>query len=326
MGMTSSPWRLPHTTQIDATTKQDDNNRLTIISIMDDPELAHVEDIVAVMRLQESSDYLRSDFLEMNALSNVLDAAWRQRIIEWMYGVVDHCQLKRDCVAHAAYYLDLVTERGLITSRSDYQLAAMTALLISIKMVDSTVVKLQSMVVLGRGIFTEDDVISMEKEMLCTLKWRVHPPTPVCFLRQFLRLLPPAVSSTTRYVIAEVTRFISEISVCLYKFVKFPPSVVAYAGMLIAMERIDEVTLSMLQRHAIFSSMTRYAGLDHLSSVVVDVIRHLRMSLEKNVSLNELLETIDAQCHATQGKPLPYRHGLDGCMNSPRDVVTERDQ
>ncbi|GKY99069.1 hypothetical protein MPSEU_000862600 [Mayamaea pseudoterrestris] len=287
-------------------------------------DLTHVQAIVSIMMHQEATEYRRSDFLsQQNSLSHFLDAAgsWRLRIVEWMYGVIDHCSLKRDCVAHAAYYLDLCTERGLVTSRQDYQLAAMCALLISIKMVDSTIVKLQSMVTLGRGVFSEQDVIIMERKMLAALNWRVHPPTPVCFLRQFLRLLPPNVSPMTRFVIAEVTRFIAEISICLYKFVNFPPSVIAYAGMLIAMERIDVNALTMWQRHEIFASMFRYAGLDHSSLQVLEAIHHLRLSIEKNVSLNELIDSIDAQCCRNHsGKLLTY-NGVDSCMNSPRDVA-----
>lgn len=194
-------------------------------------EFGDASEIIDVMRIQEGTSYRRSDYLNSSApqdstdnLRNVLDGTWRQRIVEWMYGVVDHCSLRRDSVATATYYLDLCVERGLITSREQYQLAAMTALQIAIKLCDSTVVKLQSMVALGRGLFTEQDVIIFEAKMLKCLNWLMHPPTPVCFLRQFLRLLPPSITPVTRYMIAEVTRFISEVSVCLYKFVKFPPS------------------------------------------------------------------------------------------------------
>lgn len=316
--MTETPPPVSSTSTMDA---MDDQGR---VSLDVDQDMAHVQDIVRVMMMQESSDYRRNDYLaDSTTLSNVLDAAWRQRIVEWMYGVVDHCALKRDCVAHAAYYLDLCTERGLVKSRQDYQLAAMCALLISIKMVDSTVVKLQSMVVLGRGVFSEQDVIDMEQKMLCALKWRVHPPTPVCFLRQFLRLLPHHIAPMSRYVIAEVTRFIAEISICLYKFIQFPPSTIAYAGMLIAMERIDANALTMWQRHEIFANMFRFSGLDHTSLLILEAVHHLRLSIEKNVSLNELMETIDAQCGRSQGKLVTYSQGLDACMNSPRDVAAE---
>jgi hypothetical protein len=180
----------------------------------DDPstvgdEMDEVHDIVAVMRHQEQTTYLRTSYLEAHEqqLQHILDATWRQRIIEWMYGVVDHCSLRRDSVATASVYLDICVQRGLVQTREEYQLAAMTALQIAIKLCDSTVVKLQSMVALGRGLFTAQDVIDMERKMLSTLNWNCHPPTPVCFLRQFLRLLPPSVPPFTRYMIAEVTRY-----------------------------------------------------------------------------------------------------------------------
>lgn len=287
-------------------------------------ELDQALDTLAVMKNKERTVYFRSDYLQNDGLHHVLDAAWRQRIVEWMYGVVDHCSLRRDSVATAAYYLDLCVERGLISSREEYQLTSMTALQIAIKLCDSTVVKLQSMVALGRGLFSEQDVITMEAKMLCTLGWNVHPPTPVCFLRQFLRLLPESVSPLTRYMIAEVTRFISEISVCLYKFVKYAPSVIAFSGMLLAMERFDEFSLPLQQRHDILNAISM-AGMDCCSTEVTGAVNDLRLALEKNVSLQELMNSIDAQCHTGYVK---IRNVSDfgtpvvgASMGSPRDVT-----
>lgn len=311
-----------YTTVIDE--EEDLHPRVKAAMLQDAEILDQVSDTIAVMRQKEVTTYLRTDYLKDNqSLAQVLDASWRQRIMEWMYGVVDHCSLRRDSVATAAFYLDLCAEKGVITSREEYQLAAMTSLQIAIKLCDSTVVKLQSMVALGRGLFSEQDVIHMEAKILSTLGWQVHPPTAVCFLRQFLRLMPPGMDQLTRYMIAEVTRFISEISVCLYKFVQFPPSVVAYAGMILAMDRIDERTLSERERLDIFQDMTRIAKLDHTSPQVATVVAQLRISLEKNVSLQELMESIGAQCC---GRNVKMR-GLDNYsatvagIHSPRDVV-----
>jgi hypothetical protein len=260
--------------------------------------MGEISDIIAVMQLQETTVYRRSDYLTVGSCSRVVDATWRQRIVEWMFGVVDHCSLRRDSVAIAAYYLDLSVERGVVASRVEFQLAAMTALQLAIKMYDSTVVKLDSMIKLGRGLFTEYDVINMESKMLTALTWNVHPPTPICFLRQFLRMLPPSISPLSRYIIAEVTRFIAEISVCLYKFVDCPSSIIAYAGMLIAMEKIDANTLPVWQRQQIYETMSFAANLDHQSPTIVDITDRLKISLEKNVSLQCLMKTIDAQCRA----------------------------
>lgn len=258
--------------------------------------MEEVVDTVAVMMHQERTTYRRNDYLAANAsFMKVVDGTWRQRIVEWMFGVIDHCSLRRDSVAVAAYYLDLCVERGVVESRQEFQLAAMTALQLAIKLYESTVVKLDSMIKLGRGLFTEEDVVNMEVKMLKALKWQVHPPTPICFLRQFLRLLPPTVAPLARYVVAEVTRFIAEISICLYKFVDCPSSVVAYAGILIAMEKIDDNTLPGWQRELIFQTMASL-GLDRNSFQVVDTTKRLYVSLEKNVSLQDLMNSIEAQC------------------------------
>lgn len=290
--------------------------------------LEDLREVLQTMRKQESTIYKRHDYLssQTEISDHVVDGSWRQRIVEWMYGVVDHCNLRRDSVAVAAYFLDLSLINGLVVSRREFQLAAMTALQLAIKLYDSTLVKLDSMVKLGRGLFNEKDVINMEINMLKALKWQVHPPTPVCFLRQFLRLLPPTVVPLTRYLIAEVTRFISEISVCLYKFVKFEPSTIAYAGMLLAIERIDDSTLPFWQRQQIFELMSSVAGLQHNSQPVVEAVAQLHLSLERNISLQELMNTIDAQCQDGYSRLRTNRGHSTGKqappgIHSPRDVL-----
>lgn len=295
-------------------------------------------EVVVVMQRQERSTYLRTDYLTSNKANNtVLDAVWRRRIVEWMFGVVDHCSLRRDSVAIAAYYLDLTVERGVIESRQDYQLAAMTALQLAIKLYDSTVVKLDSMIKLGRGLFSEQDVVNMELKILHALKWQVHPPTPICFLRQFIRLLPSSVAPLTRYMIAEVTRFISEISVCFYKFVSYPSSAVAYAGMLMAMERINCQVFPQWQRQQIYDVFSTALNLQHDSKMIKNIITCMHQSLDNSVSLEDLINTIDQQCRGVQAAATRCvsNDTIPSCdpstviqpgMRSPREVATNNIQ
>ena len=283
------------------------------------------------MLRQESTTYKRNDYLTSLAPLKVegekIDASWRQQIIEWMYGVVDHCNLRRESVAVATHFLDLASYHGLVESRRDFQLVAMTSLMLSIKLNDSTMVKLDSMVKLGRGLFDTNDVIAMESKMLKVFQWQVHPPTPVCFMRQLLRLLPPESSPMARYMVVEVTRFISEICTCLYKFIKYPASSMALSGIMIAMERIDQSILPMWQREQFLSNISSCTGLDCFSSEVTHAIEELRLSLDNNVNLQELMRTIDAQCHhgqeRTQAKSKDSQMEIVSEPCSPRDVYTE---
>jgi hypothetical protein len=290
-----------------------------------------VADIVSNMLRQESTTYKRKDYLATQSLSQVqdevIDGCWRQRIIEWMYGVVDHCSLRRESVAVGTYFLDLSACRGLVRCRRDFQLVAMTSLMLSIKLNDSTSVKLDSMVKLGRGLFNETDVVAMESEVLKALRWHVHPPTPVCFMRQLLRLLPPETSAIARYMVMEVTRFISEVSVCLYKFIEYSSSSMAVAAIIIAMERIDESTLPHDQRERFFYTVGSYTGIDRASDVIKQAVEGLRISLDNNVNLQDLMRTIDAQCNRGYNTPdsnkLKDEEMQFSEPHSPRDVSTK---
>jgi hypothetical protein len=120
--------------------------------------------------------------------------------------------------------------------------------------------------------------------------------------------------------------------VCLYRFVKYPPSTLAFAGMIIAMDRFDDASLSPVQLVEIYGAMAR-VGMDAGSAIVVETISALRQSLENNASMNELLSTMNAQSpnaspdskvyakslrseFAPPGQQSPTCH-----MNSPRDVT-----
>lgn len=282
--------------------------------------LENVQDILNVMRYQESTVYSRSDYMS-KGIEVPVDAQWRQRIIEWMYGVIDHCQLRRDSVAIAAHYLDMLMERGVILSRDEFQIAAMTSLQLAIKLHDSTMVKLESMVKLGRGLFSEEDVENMERRILSSLNWQVNPPTSVCFLRQLLLLVPDSVPALSRYTIAEVTRFISEVSVCLYKFVKYRPSVVALAGMNIAMSRMDSQTLPFPLREQILEGLASALHLQVHDPELIDATEDLRRSLDRNIGLQELMNTIDSHCQEEHSKRVDASKAKQRChTHSPRDV------
>ncbi|CAJ1949145.1 unnamed protein product [Cylindrotheca closterium] len=118
---------------------------------------------------------------------------WRKLIIEWMFSITHYCGLRHGAVAAAVYYLDASVEKGLIKSRQDYQVAAMTAFHLGLKVYDSPsirMIRLESLVKLGSGGFGEKEVLEMEGKMLFALEWRMNPPTASCFLSQYLDLLP----------------------------------------------------------------------------------------------------------------------------------------
>jgi len=150
--------------------------------------------VMRTMRKLESSVYKRP---RAQMMPEMYSGLWRRQIVEWMYVLIKHCKLKHEATAAAVYYLDAAvmcsSSSSLVNSPRDYQLCAMTALYLALKVFDSPtmrVVKLSCLVKLGNGEFTEDDIIKKEHDLVRALGWRLNPPTADCFFHRYMELLP----------------------------------------------------------------------------------------------------------------------------------------
>jgi hypothetical protein len=174
-------------------------------------------------------------------LPEPFNGLWREQIIQWMYTLVKYCNLRHESAAAASYYLDVAVCKGLVQSPNDYQLGAMTALYLALKVYDSPnlrVVKLSSLVKLGNGEFNEQDIQRMERDLVKLLDWRLNPPTPNCFLQQYLTLLPS--NQRTKDQIEEIAFQAIEHTTARDLFLAAPPSVIAYSAILMAIEAVDQ--------------------------------------------------------------------------------------
>jgi hypothetical protein len=194
---------------------------------------------------------------------------WRRKICQWGFRVIDHFRLDREVVCAGMNLFDrfLVRyNRGMIETstgcncpscRRDsrtYQLAAMTSLYLAIKMHTDTGsdeesarrkrFRLSSFVELSRGQFGQDDICTMELQILQTLQWKVHPVTPMTFVSYYLTLLPRrelmpraarASYQLVQHVLTELSRYLTELAVCL-DCCHQPASLTAFAAVLASMD------------------------------------------------------------------------------------------
>ena len=97
--------------------------------------------------------------------SSGINDIWREKICEWSYQVIDHFDFSREVVSVSIHYLD----RYLATrpcNKKVFQLAAMTALFLAIKLYEPGKLGMQSMIELSRGYFSVDQMVAMEMEVL----------------------------------------------------------------------------------------------------------------------------------------------------------------
>lgn len=170
-----------------------------------------------------------------NSSSSQINEMWREKICEWCYQVVDHFDFNREVVSVAVDYLDRYLATRTVNRRI-FQLAAMTALYLAIKLYEPSKLRMSSLIDLSRGYFMAEHIITMEDSMLLSLGWHVHPPTPFAFCRDLMQLVSPDVSPREKHDVNELSRFLTELSVCDYWFVTKKPSSVALAAIINAME------------------------------------------------------------------------------------------
>lgn len=207
--------------------------------------------------------------------------SWRSSLIQWMYQVADFSHVRKESVGVAVYFLDVAIKEIIVGamnrnqlhnsrthSLEDYkvsfQLAAATALQLAIKTHDCKLIKLQDLVVLGRNAFTERDIVRLEVQIIEACGWYLHPPSVYCYLHQYQSLLfdmlqqDDSGSFKLKYLevedakttITKLVNTMAELILPQAQFKAYPPSIVAYAIILVATASVKSavIPLQQLQR------------------------------------------------------------------------------
>ena len=160
--------------------------------------------------------------------------------------VADHFDLTRDLVYITLNYVDRVCAASnaveLLQDKSRFQLLAMASLCLAIKLhggmdihaqgTESSIV--ETILHLGRGHFTAEQLKAMEVDALQHLQWLLNPPTPQSFVAYFLELFPTAEKTEMN----DIALYIIELSVHDYYLISSKPSVLALAALSNAMRML----------------------------------------------------------------------------------------
>jgi lipoyl(octanoyl) transferase len=94
-----------------------------------------------------------------------INEVWRERICEWSYQVIDHFDFSREVVSISTHYLDRVLAKTHVNKKL-FQLVAMTALYVAIKIYEPGTLNMSSMIELSRGYFSPAQMAEMEMAIL----------------------------------------------------------------------------------------------------------------------------------------------------------------
>lgn len=197
-------------------------------------QLDEVQDVLQTMRRQEAKYFGKAFRRPM---------PWRSILLNWMFSVVDIFQLAPQIVPTAMYFIDQCSvDPQFLTSihaTTQYQLLGLVCLELAIKVHDTKVFPMEDLVRMGQVSISPAQVIAAESQLLETLGWNLHPPTPHCFVHQFGVLLE-CLRKSCPYSTGEIAPIVETALLFVRKGlydVSLPPAIVAYAAMLASMEQ-----------------------------------------------------------------------------------------
>lgn len=198
---------------------------------------------------------------ESRAPVDTVNEAWRRRLCEWCFEVVDHFSLEREVVSIALNYLDRIVAKSIQSSdyaiaKREFQLVAVSSLYVAIKLhgendeidLDRRKLNIEVFVELSRGFFQVETLEAMELSILFNLNWQLNPPTPLKFISSLIRLIPawtideyqPSYRRVSK-AIFDISMYLTELSVCVSTFTFHSKnSIVAYAAILCAIDSLDD--------------------------------------------------------------------------------------
>jgi len=243
--------------------------------------------MICVMRAQEDTAYRCSNYLttQTSEIKINVDKECRMKMAQWCFQVSDFCKFSHETVGIGMSYLDrlLCTKVGepLLHDRKQFQLAAMCTLYIAIKLVEPRQIGINLMVELSRGSYSQTEIADMENFILDALEWRMNPPTPTRFVREFLHLLnPSSISSDTVSAILDISQLHITRAVSDWNFIGYKPSSVAMASIMNSMELINHFQCSTSVKMAFISHMEQ-SGIPVESPEIQQVRQMLITSIEQ---------------------------------------------
>jgi len=176
--------------------------------------------------------------------SNQIDVACRQSMLQWMQTVVNFIGFDSETVEISMSYLDrfLMTAAGResMECRTTFQLAAMVALYIAVKIHCAEALTPKLLAELSQGAYEAEEFEHMERIMLEAIKWRVNPPTSIAFVQETLERLPNLFASEDlQQQVHDAARAQVEYAAGDYELMTIKKSVIAFAAISNALKHFD---------------------------------------------------------------------------------------
>ena len=282
---------------------------------------------------QQSTAYAVKNYLldHVLSVSDHVDETCRLKMVDWLYAIVDTCQLRRSAVPIAMTYVDRLLSdtrthdetsvvRNILEDRNQYQLVVMTCLYIAVKLHEQQIISPELLSKLSLGRYSIQIIEETERSILMNLGWQVSGPTSLDFVEHILALdVFSCADDSARDTIRIISRMQAELSVADQSLLTVPYSTVALASIRNAMDEIGYYTPQQWhQGLQVLSSVVD--NIDPFSCQVEEVSAHLKQMALDSANGN-LLSRLSSElvCHVATSKGLT-KPTLKREISSPTSV------
>ncbi|DAZ92677.1 TPA: hypothetical protein N0F65_001638 [Lagenidium giganteum] len=146
------------------------------------------EPLQRLLRVEASGGYKRRWNYVSEIQRHGMDASWRQKMCRWMFETGQAFDLMADTVASAIHCMDQYLS-VLSVDKIMLQLVSMVCMYTASKMHESYPISMEELELLCEHKFSRANIRLMEAQLLQVLDWKLNPPVPHIFARDFIQLL-----------------------------------------------------------------------------------------------------------------------------------------
>jgi len=179
------------------------NNPVFVVSPGDDNQYDELSQLQTMRRQEDEAAYKCIDYINRCSGNYLTDlncdeaVECRFKMCEWCYQVADFCKIRRETVLVAISCLDRYMGTLSRSDAAHYQLASIVCFYIAVKAQETTVLDINLVAELSRGLYDIHDIQQMELTVLVALQWRINGPTSYDFVRCYAETILGSGSDST---------------------------------------------------------------------------------------------------------------------------------
>ncbi|GAB2295621.1 G2/mitotic-specific cyclin-2 [Dionaea muscipula] len=216
------PKKEPMVDNIDA---GDANNELAVVE--------YVEDIYKFYKLMED-EWRVHDYMESQPDIN---EKMRAILVDWLIEVHNKFELMPETLYLTIHLVDRFLAIKTVP-RKQLQLVGMGAMLIACKYEEIWAPEVNDFVSISDRVYSNEQILMMEKIILAHLEWQLTVPTCYVFLIRFIK-----ASMIPDYEMENLVYFLAELALMRYATIIYSPSMIAASAVYVARHTLSKTPL-----------------------------------------------------------------------------------